>query len=488
MTAISARTRAWNAAMTATPGELDLVVPPASVRGVVPEALRGGRHLQNGPGWTQIGDRLAHPFDGHGLVRALSFSEDGGARLHSRFVRTPAYEAERAANKIVYRGLGTNRSAWMWRNWFGPKLRNVANTTIVPWAGRLLCGWEGGRPYAIDAESLATKGEETFAGALPKGAFLAHMRIDTEARRLVGCSLRMGMPTTFRFREFDETGTQVATCDASLPGLHFVHDFVVTPRWYVLPGNPMKARIARFVQAGIGLKTLIEAIAVDESQPGTLVLVPRGRPGPVRTVTLPQRSFVVHFANAFDHDDATLAVDLCSFETFVFGHEFGFQGAKRPLDPALPDSGPPQRLYRATVRDGTDTAIWQSLSDCGLDFPRVHPDREGLDAPAIYASTRADRSKSDPFDSIARIDTRDPERPTEVWTAGEHQFVGEPVFAPRPGAADPDDGWVIALVSDGLAERTDVCVFEAKRVANGPVASVSLPLQPYGFHGTWEPA
>ena len=96
VTAISARTRAWNAAMTATPGELDLVVPPASVRGVVPEALRGGRHLQNGPGWTQIGDRLAHPFDGHGLVRALSFTDDGGARLYSRFVRTPAYEAERA--------------------------------------------------------------------------------------------------------------------------------------------------------------------------------------------------------------------------------------------------------------------------------------------------------------------------------------------------------------------------------------------------------
>ncbi|MCX5740007.1 MAG: carotenoid oxygenase family protein, partial [Proteobacteria bacterium] len=197
---------------------------------------------------------------------------------------------------------------------------------------------------------------------------------------------------------------------------------------------------------------------------------------------------VVHFANAFDVDDATLAVDLCSFETYVFGHEFGFQGAKRPLDPALPDSRPPQRLYRATVRDGSDTATWHALSDCGLDFPRVHPDREGLDAPAIYASTRADRSKSDPFDSIARIDTRDLERPTEVWTAGEHQFVGEPVFAPRPGAPDPDDGWVIALVSDGLAKRTDVCVFESKRVANGPVASVSLPLQPYGFHGTWEAA
>jgi carotenoid cleavage dioxygenase-like enzyme len=118
MTDLSTRTRAWNAAMTATPGELDLVISPAAVQGVIPEALRGGRHLQNGPGWTQIGDRLAHPFDGHGLVRALSFSADGGARLHSRFVRTPAYQAERAAGKVVYRGLGTNRSEWPWQNWW----------------------------------------------------------------------------------------------------------------------------------------------------------------------------------------------------------------------------------------------------------------------------------------------------------------------------------------------------------------------------------
>ena len=488
MTELSARARAWNAAMTATPGELDLAVPAASVRGVIPEPLRGGRHLQNGPGWTKIGDRLAHPFDGHGFVRALSFSADGGARLRSRFVRTPAYEAEHAAGRIVYRGLGTNPSDWMWHNWFAPARRNVANTTIVPWAGRLLCGWEGGRPYSIDAESLATKGEESFGGALPNGAFLAHMRIDTAADRLIGCSLKMGMPTAFTFREFDRSGAQVATREASAPGLHFVHDFVVTPRWYVLPGNAMKARPAAFAQAMIGHKTLIDAVAVDATRPGTLILVPRGRPGPARTVTLPARSFVVHFANAFDVDATTLAVDLCTFEGFTLGHEFGFQGAKRPLDPALPDQQPTQRLYRATVRDDSDTATWHPLSDCGLDFPRVHPDRDGLDVPAIYASTRADRSKSDPFDSIARVDPSDPERPSAVWTAGEHQFVGEPVFAPRPGASHLDDGWVIALVSDGLAARTDVCIFESAQIGKGPVASVPLPLQPYGFHGAWEAA
>jgi carotenoid cleavage dioxygenase-like enzyme len=133
-------------------------------------------------------------------------------------------------------------------------------------------------------------------------------------------------------------------------------------------------------------------------------------------------------------------------------------------------------------------AEWQELSDYRMDFPRVHPAREGLAAPAIYASTRSDRSKSDPFDAIARVDSVDFERPTEVWCAGEGQFMGEPVFAPRPGASDLDDGWVVAIVYDGAAGKSQLCVFESKALAKGPIAMVPLPLQPYGFHGFWEGA
>jgi carotenoid cleavage dioxygenase-like enzyme len=73
-----------------------------------------------------------------------------------------------------------------------------------------------------------------------------------------------------------------------------------------------------------------------------------------------------------------------------------------------------------------------------------------------------------------------------VWCAGAGQFVGEPVFAPRPGARDLDDGWVVAAVYDGAAKRTQLCVFEPKALAKGPIAAVPLPLQPYGFHGFWE--
>jgi all-trans-8'-apo-beta-carotenal 15,15'-oxygenase len=483
------RATAWNAVMTAEPGEQTFAIPASAIDGVLPPDLAGGRHLQNGPGWTRIGDRLAHPFDGHGFVRALTLEADGSASFRSRFVKTPSYEAERDAGRLVYKGLGTNVSDSALRNLRALGPRNVSNTTIQPWAGRLISGWEGGRPYALDPQSLETLGEETFGGALPDAAFLAHVRIDSRANRLVGCNLYRSVPSRFVFREFDAAGTQVAEREATIAGMHFEHDFVVTPRWYVLAGNPMKASLPKFAKAMLGMGSLIEALRTDETKPGELYLIPRGRPGPVRTVRLPQRAFVIHFANACDQSDGTCVVELCAFETFEFGGEFGFMGPGAPLDPELPDRRPSfQRLYRATIREGADAAEWERLSEYGMDFPRVHPDCEGQSAPAIYAAARGDGHRSDPFDAVVRVDTVDRDRPTEVWRARDGQFVGEPVFAPRPGGRHLDDGWVVAMVYDGAAGKSHLCVFDADALARGPVASVPMPLQPYGFHGFWEGA
>ena len=91
---MTSQAAAWNAVMTAEPGEQEYVIPASAIEGRIPGELAGSRHLQNGPGWTRIGGRLAHPFDGHGLVRALRFTEQGGAHFRSRFVKTPAYLAE----------------------------------------------------------------------------------------------------------------------------------------------------------------------------------------------------------------------------------------------------------------------------------------------------------------------------------------------------------------------------------------------------------
>jgi len=477
------RVEAWNRSLAAHPGELDLHVPASAIDGAVPTALRGGRLLSNGPGWNVIGGVTLHPFDGHGYVRAFRLEPDGSVRLTARFVRTPSYLAEAAAGRLVDRGLATNLPGSVWRNIRRGRVRNVANTTITRRGDRLLAGWEGGAPYALDARTLETRGEETFGGALEGQATLAHTKREARTGRLVTFGLENGPTLRFTIRELDRDDRLWATHRAQAPGPAFVHDFAITPGWVVVGANPLRMRPAGIAGWLLGTSTLLSSLETDTRAPGALHLVSRSS-GATRTVTLPGAGWIVHFGNAFERE-GTVIVDACVLPRFVFGEEFGYAGPSRPFDPTLPERRGKQTLYRITIPAGATDARWGPLAPHGVDFPRFHPDHEGLETPALFGATRADTRYSDPFDSLIRVDLLDRDRPPSLWTVPESTFVGEPVFVP---AADrPAAGHVLAIVSRALDDRSELVILDALAIGKGPIAVVPLPLLPVAFHGDWDP-
>jgi carotenoid cleavage dioxygenase-like enzyme len=237
-----------------------------------------------------------------------------------------------------------------------------------------------------------------------------------------------------------------------------------------------------------GTATLMDMLSTAPSKAKTVVLV--RRPGPeVRgeqrgepvLVETPAPVFAVHYGQAFD-DGAAVVLDVCAFDDFTFGQEFGFTGPTTLLDPTLPDERKPQRLLRLTIDPVARTASAKQLSTYGVDFPRVHPDLDGVKAPFMVAATRADRAHSDPFDSVLSLDLDDLERPEQVWTTPGDTFVGEPLFVPTPGGG-LKDGHLVCCVSDPSRERTHLLVLNPHELAKGPLARVEVPLQPYAFHG-----
>ncbi len=480
------RQEAWNACMGVSWDSLDEEIPSSSIGGTIPKSLRGGRLLSNGPGWTKIGGRTAHPFDGHGYIRSFFFDEKGSCHLRGRFVETPSYKRERAAGTLVVRGLATNPSAQFWKNIkAGGEPRHVANTTIVRWKDKLLAGWEGGAPYALDAATLATQGEEHFGGALAGQATLAHLRHDAAADRLVACSPKMGRHTGFTFREINAEGKAVVERTAQISGMVFAHDFAITPNWYILGGNPLRLKVGEFLKSYMGFSTLFQAIATDASQGGALYLISRLRDGEVKKVDLPHGAWVIHFGNAFERGGEVI-VDACAFQRFDFGGEFGYTGPDTSFDPTLPDQREPQRLYRLSLPLDGRPARCEQYTAYGIDFPRFHPDHEGRETPALYGATRSDTRHSDPFDSVIRVDLCDPERPAALWSAPEDVFVGEPIFVPDV-QGDGAQGHVLVLASWGLARKSELLIFDALRLGAGPVATIPLPLLPIAFHGAWDP-
>ena len=158
----------WSVAYSSLREEGDYEI--TEVEGTIPASLRGTVY-RNGPGnFERSGERFAHILDGDGLV--CRFSIDGAAgRAHfrSRYVRTPEFLAEEEADAVLYRNtFGTQPDPW-WSNAGNLVLKNVANTNIQAWGGKVLALWEAALPVRIDPNTLDCVGEETFDGALRQG-------------------------------------------------------------------------------------------------------------------------------------------------------------------------------------------------------------------------------------------------------------------------------------------------------------------------------
>jgi carotenoid cleavage dioxygenase len=60
----------------------------------------------------------------------------------------------------------------------------------------------------------------------------------------------------------------------------------------------------------------------------------------------------------------------------------------------------------------------------------------------------------------------------------------EPVFVPRGGATDEDDGYIMSYVYNGERNSSDVVILSAQDFTGQPLAVIELPVRvPFGFHG-----
>jgi len=163
----------------------------------VPQDFPAGTYFRNGHGRfvADDGAKIAHMFDGDGLVNAITFDPENHPNqllFRNRFVRTKGYQTDILTKTMSARGVfGTMRSGGVLNNAFRLDCKNVANTNVLYSSesnsmdkkGKLYALWEGGRPHALDPLTLETDvaGESTLHGILEKEKeFSAHPRWDPE--------------------------------------------------------------------------------------------------------------------------------------------------------------------------------------------------------------------------------------------------------------------------------------------------------------------
>lgn len=442
---------------------------PLRVEGRLPPEL-GGTLYRNGPGiLEQFGRRYGHWFDGDGAMSAVRFA-DGRAEGAVRVVRSRGLEDERRSGRSKYAGYGTKAR---WPLPLG-RVKNTANTSVLPWAGRLFALWEAGLPTELDPATLETIGERDLDGVVPF-AFSAHPHAVPARDRIYNFGVRYGRRTLLDVFELEPGGRARRLVTTPLPGPTMVHDFIATERHLVFFAPPLRLRVLRLLT---GLSTYSDALAWRPDEGTEVIVVPIDEPDRVTRFTA-EPFYQWHFANAFERGDE-LVVD------FVRYADFGSNAWLEALFRDTPRPAISSALHRAVIDPRRRSLRSEPVFEGSCEFPRVDPRRQAREHRftwiAGHSSPAAARELQD---AILRVDAAS--GAVSQTTVGDGRYVSEPVFVPRPGGRDEDDGWALTLVYDAAEDRSHVAVLDGRDLSVVARAWFDHHL-PATFHGAFLPA
>ncbi|MDJ0735972.1 MAG: carotenoid oxygenase family protein [Nostocaceae cyanobacterium] len=451
------------------------------IEGEIPPELHGTL-FRNGPGLLDInGQNIHHPFDGDGMICRISFT-NGRAHFSNRYVRTPGYVEEQKAGKILYRGVfGTQKPGGWLANFFDFKYKEIANTNVIYWGGKLLALWEASEPYRLNPKTLDTLGKEYFDGALTEGdAFSAHPRIDPNSNLdggapcLVNFSIKPGLSTRITIFELDTTGKVVRKQAHSVPGFAFIHDFVITPNYCIFFQNPVSFNPIPFA---LGMCGAGQCVKFQADKPTRILIIPRSNQKEKIKILETKAGFVFHHVNAFERDEEIIIDSICYESLPEVEPESDFRQTNF-------DKLAPGQLWRFHLNLQNQTVEYKLIESSCCEFPIIHPEKVGRDYQYLYMGAADAASGNAPLQAFLKLDLQTGEK--QIWSAVPRGFVGEPIFVPRPQATSEDDGWVLTVVYDAAAHRSDVVILDARDLNQEPIAKLHLKHHvPYSLHGNF---
>ncbi|GME38234.1 putative lignostilbene dioxygenase protein [Neofusicoccum parvum] len=419
--------------------------------------------------------------NGDGAIDALRVRR-GRADFKQRFVRTEKFLVERAARRAVY---GRYRN----RHTDDPRVRHrvhsTANTHVVYFERQLLALKEDSRPYAMDPDTLETKGNYDFRGQYGCPTFTAHPKVDPATGELaaMGYEAKGDATTDVAYYLFSAAGEKLEECWFQAPFAGMMHDMGLTDRWVVFIVPPL---------AAVPLEKLEEGhkhFAWDDERPLAFGILPRRNPKPEDVKWFYARNaFYGHTGNTFDGEDGCIYLDA----PLTYGNKFWFFP---PLsgDPKLNTQKFKSYYVRWKFDPSAADGSWVTpteLINLEGEMPKV--DDRYLTKPynTLFLSmtdTSLNRENAvigGTYNSVARCDVNTGKY--VHWCAGPDTALHEVAFCPRSPDAPEADGWVITVANRRDIKLTSIFILDTAKIQEGPIAIIELPFRlRAGIHGSW---
>jgi len=294
------------------------------------------------------------------------------------------------------------------------------------------------------------------------------------------------------------------------PFCGIIHDCGISDNWVVLPMTPLKCDPER-LQKGEN------HWAWDPNEDQWYGLVPRrgGKPEDIRwfrskngesssplnclhatrMLTPLPPAFQGHTVSCYETPDGKVVFDLTIADGNVF---FWWPSPDTPagtvarrnklqnsttrwiFDPSLPTNSWVDPVEERTEFSGE----FSRIDDRFVAQPYNHYWQAVIDGSKPYDFQKCGSPAGGLFNTLGHF-TWD-NSTTETYWAGPCATFQEPAFIPRAGSTDEADGYLVGLLNHLDELRNDVCIFDAKKIAQGPVAVIHLPFKlRLGLHGNF---
>jgi carotenoid cleavage dioxygenase len=330
----------------------------------------------------------------------------------------------------------------------------------------------GALPIELDY-NLESVARSDFGGTL-EGGFTAHPKYDPATGETVAIAYEPGRPT-LRYVVVDTAGRAETRVDIPAPHGPMVHDVGFTQNFIIVLDLPITFQPQRAPGAAF-------PYFWNEQQAPPIGLLPRNGDLDGLIWFEAPSCWVWHIVNAYEAEGGEVVVDVTPHAR-MFDHDW--QKPSEGSTPAFASSPNAPVLVRWTLDRTRGRVTERVLNDHGGDFLRCDDRRGGQNYRYAYTSHWGDGLSffSGP---VYKHDVRAGR--TEVHDFGPGYASLEPVYVPRSGATDEDDGYVMLYVFNAQRNSSDVVILSAQDFTGQPLAVVELPVRvPFGFHGTWFP-
>jgi carotenoid cleavage dioxygenase-like enzyme len=467
-----------------TPSRVEADITDLEIEGEVPKDIQGVfyRVAPDAQLPPLRGDDIW--FNGDGMISMFRF-ENGRIDFKQRRARTDKFLLEEQAGRALF---GAYRNPLTDDPSVAGRYRGTANTNVLMYGGQLLALKEDSPALAMDPLTLETKGYTDFQGQVKSPTFTAHPKIDPRTGDMCafGYAAKGLLTRDMVYYELNEQGKLKREVWFEIPYYCMMHDFGLTEDYAVFHVIPIVSSWER-LEAGL------PHFGFDTTKDIYLGVLPRkGEASDIRWFKAPN-CFASHVMNAFN-DGTKVHIDVPMAKGNMFPFFPDVHGAA--FDPQKSLS----YMTRWTVDMDSRGDAFESmtrLTQISGEFPRI--DERYASAPYRYGFLLSQdfsrplqlpggRSASGMMiNTLARLDHATGE--TQSWWSGTSSTIQEPCFIPKPGQSGEGEGYLVAVVNRLADSRSDFLIFDAQRLADGPMATAKLEIRLRGaLHGNWTPA